>query len=101
MYTYYLKAPCTPQNGATDYVIRGITTPFSLSNNDPNYSSIKNSPQYQSSISFPDNSIYFGGTDIMSIFNNRSLKYSSLKPNYIHECSALHFVKEISYINIP
>ena len=46
LYTYDLKDPCTPQNGATNYVIRGITTPFSFSNNDPNDTSVKNNTQY-------------------------------------------------------
>ena len=62
---------------------------------------LKNSPQYQYSVYFPDNSIYFEGADIITIFDNKSLKHSPLKLNYAHECSTLHFVKESSYINIP
>ena len=54
-----LKAPSTTQNGTTNSVIRGITTPFSFINIDPNYPSVKNITQYQSPKYYPESSIDF------------------------------------------
>ena len=45
LYTDDIKATSTPQNGARNYVISGITTPFSFINIDPNDPSVKTSTQ--------------------------------------------------------
>ena len=47
--TYYLKAPSTPLNGSSSSAISSITTPFQLLIIGQNYSSVKNSTQFQSS----------------------------------------------------
>ena len=61
-----LKDPSTPLNSSSSSVINGITTSFSLLNIELNYSSFRTSTQFQSSKSFPDNSIDFEDTNLMS-----------------------------------
>ena len=80
LYMGDLKAPYHPQYCSTDSVISGITTPFSFIIIDQNFTSVKNSNQYQYSKYFPDNSIYLEGTNLMSIFDNNSLKKLLLNP---------------------
>ena len=80
----YLKAPYTPQNSATNLVIGSIETPFSFSNIDPNYTSVKNITQSKSSHYFTENSIGFEGTYLMSSFYNRSLKICSIQYTSTH-----------------
>ena len=61
----YLKAPSTPQNGATNSVINSITNQFSVSNIDPNDPSLQTSTLSQSSKYFAEYSIDFWGTNLM------------------------------------
>ena len=60
-----LKDPPTPLSDSSSSVISGRTTPFSSHNIYQKDSSVKNSTQFQSSKNFPDNSIDFGGTNLM------------------------------------
>ena len=65
--TEYLKAPSTPKNGTTIYVIGGITNPFLLSNINPKDLSVKKN-QYQFFKYSTRNIIFFEGKNIMSSF---------------------------------
>ena len=91
--TDYSKDPSTSLNGSSSSVIRCITTSFSLRNIDQNDSSVKNSTQFYSSKSLPDNSIHFEGTNIISTFDDKSLKNVALKPTTTYQCSTSKTVK--------
>ena len=69
-----LKAPSTPLNGSSSSFIRAINTPFSLSNIYKDNSSVNKSSQCQSSKIFPENYIVFEGKNLLSKFENKSLK---------------------------
>ena len=60
---------------------------------DQNFPSFKNCNQSQYSKYFPENSIDFEGTNLMSIFDNNSLKNVTLRSTFTHECSTLNPVK--------
>ena len=62
---------------------------------DQNYPSVNKNTQYQSSKYFCDNSIDLEGTNIMSTFDNNSLKTVTIKPATTHECSTSNFVENI------
>ena len=54
-YTYDLKAPSTPLSGLSSSVISDITNPFSFSNIDQHYYSVKSITQSQPTKYFLDN----------------------------------------------
>ena len=93
-----LKAQSNPLNHSSSSVIIGITPPFSLRNIEQNYSSVKNNTQFQSSKMFPDNSIYFEGTNLMSTCDNKLLKNVALKSTTTHQCSTSKTVKSNIYL---
>ena len=71
LYTDYLKDLSTPLNGSSILVIGGITTPFLSRNIYQNYSSVLKSTQFQSSKTFPNNSINIEGTNLIKTFDNK------------------------------
>ena len=83
---------------ASSLVIRGITTPFSLRDNDQNYSSVKNSTQFQSSKRFLDNLNGFEDTKSMSNFDKKSFKKVTLKSTTKNQCSTSNCIKSNSYL---
>ena len=60
---------------------------------DQNDSSFKNSTQFQSSKMFPDHSVYSEGTNLMSNFDNKSLKKVTLKSTTKHQYYNFNYVK--------
>ena len=91
--TYDLESPSTPLNGSSRSVISSTTTPFSLLNIDQHYSSVKNSNQFNYSKTFLYSSIDFGGTKLMSTFDNKSLKKVTLKSTITHQCYTFKTIK--------
>ena len=62
-------------------------------------SSIKNIIQFQSSKLFPDHFIVFEGTNLMSTFDNNSLKKVTLKSTTTHQCPNPKLLNQIVDIN--
>ena len=87
MSTDDLKSPSTTLNISPGSIMCGITTPYSLRSIDKHYFSVKKITQFQSSKSFSDNSIDFEGTNLMSTFNNNTLKNVTLKSTTTHQYS--------------
>ena len=96
-----LKAPPTPLNGSSSSVISATTTPFSPHNINQNYSSVKNRTQFQSSIFFPENYIVFYGTNLMSTFDEKSLKTVTIKSTTTHKCFTSKTFKSNRYLTSP
>ena len=75
--------------------------PFLLLNLYQNDSLVKNSTQFQSSKSFPGDSIYFKGKNLMPNLDNKSLKKLTHKYTTTHQCSTYKTVKSNIYLTSP
>ena len=94
----WCKASSTPQNLSTDSVISDTATPFSFSNIDPYYSSIRISTQAQFCTYSHNNLVLSVVTKIISIFNHKSLKNYYPKYNSKQKYYVPCFIKDNTYL---